>query len=76
MASGMCDVCEKTPAFGRNIRHQHSGRWERKAPKQSRTFQPNVNKQRVMIDGAWHRTDIGASACSIDDRETAFRRRH
>lgn len=58
MASGACDVCGKTTRFGRHIRHQHSGRWERKAPKKSRTFQPNVNKQRVMIDGGWQRINI------------------
>ncbi|MCC7364321.1 MAG: 50S ribosomal protein L28 [Dehalococcoidia bacterium] len=58
MASGACDTCGKTTRFGRHIRHQHSGRWERKAPKKSRTFQPNVNKHRIMIDGQYHRLNI------------------
>ncbi len=51
MSSGACDLCGKTTMFGRNIRHTHGGRWERKAHKTSRTFKPNVQKQRVMIGG-------------------------
>ena len=49
MAAGKCDVCGKHTMFGNNIRHQHSGRWERKAPKTNRTFRPNVHKQIVDI---------------------------
>lgn len=45
VASGLCDVCGKHTSFGRNIRHKHSGRWERKAPATSRTYKPNVHKQ-------------------------------
>ena len=37
--------------FGRNIRHKSTGRWQRKAHKTSRTFEPNIHKQRVMQDG-------------------------
>ncbi len=58
MASGACDVCNKTTIFGRHIRHKHGGRWERKAPKKSRQLRPNVNKQRVFIDGSWKRLNI------------------
>lgn len=58
MASGSCDVCGKATVFGRHIRHTHGGRWERKATKKSRTFRPNVNKQRVFLAGAWHRVNI------------------
>ncbi|MGI8926045.1 MAG: large ribosomal subunit protein bL28 [Tepidiformaceae bacterium] len=58
MASGVCDVCSKIPLFGRHIRHTHGGRWERKATKKSRTFRPNINKQRVFINGAYHRLNI------------------
>lgn len=58
MASGACDICGKTTMFGRNIRHKHGGRWERKAHKTSRTFRPNVNKQRVFVAGGWHRLNI------------------
>ncbi len=58
MASGACDVCRKTTIFGRRIRHRHGGRWERKAPRKSRQFRPNVNKQRVFIDGSWKRLNI------------------
>jgi large subunit ribosomal protein L28 len=37
--------------FGRNIRHKSTGRWQRKAHKTSRTFEPNLHKQRVEQNG-------------------------
>jgi hypothetical protein len=37
--------------FGRNIRHRHAGRWERKAPRTNRVFRPNVHKQTIYIGG-------------------------
>lgn len=58
MASGACDVCAKTTVFGRHIRHKHSGRWERKAPRKSRTLRPNINKQRIFIGGSAIRLNI------------------
>jgi ribosomal protein L28 len=41
------------PGFGRHVRHQHSGRWERKAPKRSKMFQLNAHRRRLFIDGRW-----------------------
>ncbi len=58
MASGACDVCAKVTVFGRHIRHKHGGRWERKAPKKSRTLKPNVHKQRVWFGGESIRLNI------------------
>ena len=58
MASGACDVCGKKTIFGRHIRHRRGGRWERKAPKKNRQLRPNVNKQRVFIEGSWKRLNI------------------
>lgn len=58
MASGKCDVCAKHTMFGRNIRHKHSGNWERKAPRTNRMFQPNVQSKRVFLDGKWQRVNI------------------
>lgn len=58
MASGQCDVCDKRTIFGRHIRHQHSGRWELKAPKKSRQLKPNINKQRVFVNGEFIRLNI------------------
>ena len=59
MASpGKCDVCDKRTAFGRNIRHKHSGRWERKAPRTNRQFRPNVHAKRIMVDGRIRRVNI------------------
>jgi len=45
-----CDVCGKATVFGRNIRHQHSGRWQRKAPRTSRLYRPNLHRQIVWKD--------------------------
>ena len=45
----ICAVCGKGTTFGRNIRHQHSGRWVRKAPRTNRTFRPNLHKQVVHV---------------------------
>lgn len=58
MPSGTCDFCNKTVAFGRNIRHQHSGRWERKAPRTNRQFRPNVQSRRMLVDGRRQRMNI------------------
>jgi large subunit ribosomal protein L28 len=54
----VCQVCNKHTTFGRNIRHKSSGRWERKAHATPRTFEPNVHKQRVVIDGKLQRIYI------------------
>ena len=53
-----CDVCEKKTMFGRHIRHKHGGRWERKAVHKSRTFQPNVAKHRLFLNGVWIRLNL------------------
>jgi large subunit ribosomal protein L28 len=49
--AAQCDICKKGTTFGRNIRHQHSGRWQRKAPKTNRTFRPNLHTQAVWREG-------------------------
>ena len=46
-----CDVCGKHTAYGRNIRHKHSGRWERKAPRTNRTFKANVQNRTFVVEG-------------------------
>jgi large subunit ribosomal protein L28 len=56
--AGGCEVCGKTTTFGRNIRHKHSGRWQRKAPKTSRTFRANVHKQVTFVNGQRKRQAI------------------
>ena len=58
MASGKCDLCPKRTMFGRNIRHKHSGRWERKAPRTNREFRPNVQSKRLLIDGRMRRVNV------------------
>ncbi len=44
--------------FGRNIRHKSTGRWQRKAHKTSRTFEPNVHKQHVLRNGTMVKMNI------------------
>ncbi|MDP3768423.1 MAG: bL28 family ribosomal protein, partial [Dehalococcoidia bacterium] len=45
-----CDLCGKGTAFGRNIRHKSTGRWQRKASRTNRLFKPNLQRQRVWRD--------------------------
>ena len=54
----MCDFCGKGTTFGRNIRHQHTGRWERKAPRTSRTFRANVQTKAMTVNGQTRRVHI------------------
>ncbi|MEN9936473.1 MAG: hypothetical protein RLZZ387_3052 [Chloroflexota bacterium] len=44
-----CEICSKGVTFGRNIRHQASGGWFRRAPKTNRTFKANIQKTKVTI---------------------------
>ena len=46
-----CDLCDKGTAFGRNIRHKASGRWQRKASRTNRTFRPNLHRRVIWRDG-------------------------
>jgi len=46
-----CDICGKGTIYGRNIRHKHSGRWQRKAPRTNRVFKANVQKKTLVIAG-------------------------
>ena len=53
-----CDVCSRGTTFGRNIRHKHSGRWERKAPRTNRPFKANVQNKTFYFDGVPLRVKI------------------
>jgi len=46
-----CAICGKATMYGRNVRHKHAGRWERRAPKTNRVFRANGQKRTVTIDG-------------------------
>lgn len=59
--AGKCDLCGKHTTFGRNIRHKHSGRWKRKAPRTSRTFKPNIQRRRIVVDGKRVRKNVCTS---------------
>ncbi len=53
-----CDVFGKGTSFGRNIRHKHSGRWVRKAPRTNRIFAANVQTKTLTIKGETRRFKI------------------
>lgn len=53
-----CDVCGKTKMFGHTIQYNHGGKWALRAPKKNREFKPNVQKTKVMIDGAMRSVHI------------------
>jgi ribosomal protein L28 len=44
-------MCGKTKMFGRHIRYKHGGKWERRAPRRNRVFEPNVQKTKIPING-------------------------
>ncbi len=46
-----CDNCGKGTAFGQNIRHKSTGRWQRKAARTKREFKPNLHQHVVWRDG-------------------------
>ena len=53
-----CEICGKGTAFGRNIRHKHSGRWQRKAPVTNRMFKANVQVKTLTMGGETRRFKI------------------
>ena len=53
-----CELCGKGTAFGRNIRHQHTGRWERKAPRTNRLFKANVQIKTLTVGNVTRRFHV------------------
>lgn len=53
-----CEICGKGTTFGRNIRHKHSGRWQRKAPVTNRMFKANVQVKTLTLGGETRRFQI------------------
>lgn len=53
-----CEFCGKKKMFGRYIRNTHSIGWALRAPKKNRTFEPNVQKTKVMLNGAMRSVHI------------------
>jgi len=47
-----CERCGKSKQFGNHIRHRHSVAWARRAPKKNRTFEPNIQKTKILVNGA------------------------
>ena len=53
-----CGLCGKHTTFGRNIRHQHTGRWERKAPRTNRLFKANVQIKTLTVGSVTRRFHV------------------
>ena len=53
-----CELCGKHTMFGRNIRHQHTGRWERKAPRTNRLFKANVQIKTLTVGNVTRRFHV------------------
>lgn len=56
--SAKCDICAKGPSFGHHIRYGHGGQWERRAPKTSRRFEPNLQNATILVDGVRRKVRI------------------
>ena len=56
-----CEICGKGNMIGHNIRHKHSGLWEKRASKTLKIFKPNVHKGWVLMKGAVKRVTACAS---------------
>ena len=48
--SNVCDICGKSPGFGKNVSHSH-----RKTP---RRWNPNIQTARIVIDGKLKKVNI------------------
>jgi len=46
----VCDICSKGVQHGNHIRHKHSGQWKLKAQRKKRTFMPNLQSVRAVIN--------------------------
>ena len=46
-----CQICDKGLTFGRNIRHQATGGWFRRAPRTNRTFKANIQRTTLTLEG-------------------------
>ncbi|MGC4046474.1 MAG: L28 family ribosomal protein [Armatimonas sp.] len=46
-----CAISGKTAMSGRNVRYNHGGQWERRAPKTTRKFQVNLQTVTVPLPG-------------------------
>jgi len=46
-----CAISGKTAMSGRNVRYNHGGQWERRAPKSNRKFQVNLQTVTVPLPG-------------------------
>lgn len=60
-----CELTGKKVAFGRNIRHQASGGWARRAPKTNRTFKPNVHRHTIYVPELGRSVKLSLSAKAL-----------
>jgi large subunit ribosomal protein L28 len=60
-----CELTGKKVVFGRNIRHQASGGWFRRAPKTNRTFKPNVHRHTLYVPELGRSVTMNLSAKAL-----------
>lgn len=53
-----CEICAKGTTFGRHIRYNHGGSWERRAQKTSRRFEPNLQNTTLYVNGVARKARI------------------
>ncbi len=51
--AAVCDICGKTPRFGKQLSHSHR--------RSSRRWNPNVQKVRAVVDGTTRRVHVCTS---------------
>lgn len=61
--AAVCEVCGKHPSFGMNVSHSHR--------RTKRRWSPNVQRVRVVVDGATKRIDVCTSCIRAGKVEKA-----
>lgn len=56
-----CDICKKGVQYGHNIRHNHTGQWEKRATRTQKIFLPNLHSGKVVLNGVVKRVRACAS---------------
>ena len=55
-----CHICDKGPQYGQNIRFNHGGSWELRAPRTKRRWLPNLLSVRTVVGGTPKRLRVCA----------------
>ena len=53
-----CHICDKGPQYGQNIRFNHGGSWELRAPRTKRRWLPNLQSAKILVNNAPRRVRV------------------